>query len=128
MPAAAASDLALWLGRDDVDLQRADYLMGLARDWVVITSGLPVSSWPAGLEAVQLSAAVRAYTNPAFKGQDSVGSRQFTVRDIGILMTDAERKALRRAGGQGDLQSARLESPADALGPVLVDGAWVFRS
>jgi hypothetical protein len=125
VPAAAASDLALWLGHADVDLQRADYLMGLARDVVVMASGIPAASWPAGLETVQLSCAVRAYTNPAFKGQDAVGSRQFTVRDVGIFLTDAERKVCRDAGGHGDLASVQLETPMGRVRPWVPGQAWV---
>lgn len=112
MPAAQPADLGLWLGRD-VDLERAEFLLGKARDLVVIASGLPADAWPAGLETVQLSATVRAYTNPAGKGQDAVGSRQYTVRDVGIYLTATEEAEVRRAVGRANLTSVPLVTPAE---------------
>lgn len=112
MPAAEPSDLKLWLGTD-VDFERAEFLLDCARDLVVAASGLGAQLWPDALRVVQLTAAVRAYTNPAGKGQDAVGARQYTVRDVGIYLTDAERRTCRQAVGGGDLVSVHLVTPAE---------------
>lgn len=112
MPAAVPSDLGSYLGVD-VSLSRAEFFLELARDLVVAESGIPAAVWPAGLRVVQITVAARGYVNPRTAGQLSVGARSETMRDVGMYLTDAERRAVGAVvGGSGSgLVSVPLSIP-----------------
>jgi hypothetical protein len=122
VPAAQPSELGSFLGAE-VDLPRAEFFLDLARDLVVAESGIPTLTWPAGLRVVQITCAARGYTNPAGKGQATTGSMSYTVRDVGIYLTDAERNAIRAItrGSSNGLTSVPLTVPAE----VYPSTAWV---
>lgn len=112
MTAASPAELGYHLGID-VDVQRAQYVLDTVRDLIVATTGTPAASWPTGVKVVQLTAAARGYTNPAEKGQETVGSRSYTVRNVGIYLTDAEQQLLRTAAGRSGLSSVPLVVPGE---------------
>jgi hypothetical protein len=112
MTAATPGDLAQHLGVE-LDDVRAQYLLDAARDMIVALTGRVADAWPAGVQLVQVTAAARAYANPAEKTQEAIGSRSYTVRNVGIYLTPDERAMLKAAVGRGGLVSVPLVQPGE---------------
>jgi hypothetical protein len=105
-PLAQSSDLATFLGQE-VDDARATMLLAIAQAYCEDV----VSPLPASALGIILSAAARAYVNPA---QDAaVGTGPYTVtRASSVYLTRAERAALRQAAGRGGGGSTSMLVPA----------------
>lgn len=112
MTAATPADLGSHLGLE-VDAARAQYLLDAARDLIVAATGRVAEQWPAAARVVQVTAAARAYANPGEKTQETIGSRSYAVRNVGIYLTDAERQALQAATGRSGLTSVPLVLPGE---------------
>lgn len=112
MTAATPAELSQHLGVE-LDFARAQYLLDAARDMIVALTGRVADQWPAGVKLVQVTAAARAYTNPAEKGQETIGSRSYTVRNVGIYLTAEERAMLKAAVGRSGLASMPLVRPGE---------------
>lgn len=106
------SDLALYLGVDSVDEDRADLLLSLATaECLSIVDPLPDNA-----KGVILSASARAYTNAQGVQYETVGPYSVQRPWAGLYLTKAERAALRRGNGSGGAFSVD-PTPADA-GPA----------
>jgi hypothetical protein len=112
MTAATPAELGSHLGLE-VDVARAQYLLDAARDLIVALTSLPADLWPAAVKVVQVTAAARAYANPGEKTQETIGSRSYTVRNVGIYLTDQERLFLRSATGRSGLASVPIVVPGE---------------
>jgi hypothetical protein len=97
---AAPFELGWFIQVDDIDVQVAVFLLGLAQGLIVDEIG-DQNPWPPIAKAVALAAAGRAYLNP--EGIKSETTGPFTaVRDaaqIGVYLTVDEVGRLRRPAG-----------------------------
>lgn len=98
-----ASDVATFLGVDDIDTNRAVLLIDLAEGLAETI----VSPLPDGAKATIITAVARAYENPVPVTQEVVGPYQAS-RPGGIYFNKYERAALRRANGGGSAFSYDL--------------------
>lgn len=94
-----AEQLGLFLNLDQVDGSRADFLIAQA---VSLCSSV-VKPIPEGAEAVVLSAAGRAYTNPQSVSYETIGpmSVQHPQGSGGLYLTKADKSALKSLAGRG---------------------------
>lgn len=93
-----ATDLALYMGIDDINAERAEYLI----EQVMLLAGSIVSPVPESASPVILSASARAYsTPPGAASSELVGPYQATRPSGGIYLTKSERAALRLLTGGG---------------------------
>lgn len=96
-------DLATYLGTE-VDENRAAKLLDLSMKLAASV----VSPVPEEAEAIILTSAGRAYTNPQGLTQELVGPYQASRPSAGIYFTKAERSALRLLAGGGGAFSIDL--------------------
>jgi hypothetical protein len=89
-------DLATYLG-SPVDTDRARLLIALAMDLCAAI----IDPVPDTAKAIVLSAAGRAYANPAGTTSETVGPYTMTSPSAGVYLTKSERAALRRLIGSG---------------------------
>jgi fructose-specific component phosphotransferase system IIB-like protein len=112
MALATPGDLASYLQQQDVDLATATLLLDLAESAVLAVLAVDTMPTPAPVngKAVVLSAAARAYTNPAALQQEAVGPFSRIFGGSGVTLTREERRLI--IGGAGVL-SVPLESERD---------------
>lgn len=92
-----AEDLALYLGIDEIDGNRADLLISQA----TMLCEAVVRPLPAGAEAVISSAAARAYANPQGATYETIGPVSVQRPMAGLYLTKAEKSALKAMAGRG---------------------------
>jgi hypothetical protein len=94
-----AEDLALYLGLDEIQGDRADLLLRQAANLCLSV----VTPLPDGAEAVVLSAASRAYVNPQQVSYETIGpmSVQRPQGSGGLYLTKADKSALKSMAGRG---------------------------
>ena len=92
-----AEDLALYLGLDQIDGTRADFLLQQA---LTLAASI-VSPVPDTAKPVILAAAGRAYANPQGVTQETVGPYSVQRPLAGLYFTRAEQAILKRLGGRG---------------------------
>lgn len=120
-----AEQLGLLLGLDEIDGDRADFLISQA----VVLAETVVTPLPDGATAVVLSAAGRAYVNPQQVSQETIGpmSVQRPAGSGGLYLTKADKAALKAAAGRGGAFTVD-PTPADAnpwaSWPVDDPGEW----
>lgn len=109
--APTAEDLGTFLGLDEIDGNRADFLIGKAVSLCLTV----VKPLPDEADAVVLSVAGRAYTNPGNATYETVGpmSVQRPAAAGGLYLTRADKIALKSAAGRGGAFTAN-PTPADA--------------
>lgn len=90
-------DLALYMGVQTIDSDRAEFLIAQA----ILLCESVVTPLPDAASVVVLSAAARAYSNPQGITQEALGPYSVNRPWAGIYLTKAERSALRRLGGSG---------------------------
>lgn len=97
--APTAEDLALYLDLDEINGERADFLIAKAASLCETV----VKPLPDGADTVVLAAAGRAYLNPGQVTYETVGpmSVQRPSGSGGIYLTKADRTALKSAAGRG---------------------------
>lgn len=97
--APIAEDLGLYLGLDEVQGARADLLIRQAINLCMAV----VKPLPDGAQAVVLSSAARAYTNPTNATYETIGpaAAQFPQGSGGLYLTKAEKTALKSMAGRG---------------------------
>lgn len=94
---ASAEELALYLGRAEIDGTRAEFLLEQA----IMLAGSIISPVPDSAKPVVLAAAGRAYSNPQGVSQESVGPYSVQRPQAGLYFTRAEQAILKRLGGRG---------------------------
>lgn len=92
-----AEDLGLYLGLDQIDGTRADFLLQQA---LTLAASI-VSPVPDTAEPVILAAAGRAYANPQGVSQETVGPYSVQRPPAGLYFTRAEQAILKRLAGRG---------------------------
>lgn len=110
---ATTTDLDTFLGLgDSIDTARAQLLLDLVEDDAAsVTTPLPATA-----RGVILTAAARAYANPAGTASETVGSVSTTYgTGGGMYLTRAERRTLRRLAGIGAGAFTIDPTPADAM-------------
>lgn len=97
--APTAEELGLYLGLDEIQGDRADLLIRQAINLALTV----VKPLPEGAEAVVLSAAARAYSNPQGATYETIGpmSVQRPASSGGLYLTKAEKTALKSLAGRG---------------------------
>lgn len=125
---ATTADLGTFLGLGGaLDTARAQLLL----DLVEADAGSITTPVPAGAKGVILTAAARAYANPAGASSEAVGSVSTTYgAGGGMYLSRAELRTLRRLAGIGGGAFTIDPTPADAavgyvdpLTPATVDDA-----
>lgn len=100
MPDIASTAELEWFLQTEVDLQPAQFLLGLAQGLIVDQIGEPVP-WPSTAKAVALAATGRAYLNPNGIKSETTGPFT-TVREaaaLGVYLTDEEVARLHQQSG-----------------------------
>lgn len=97
MAFATAEDLALYLGVEEINGDRADLLIRQA----MLLCEAVVAPLPVGAEAVILSAAGRAYANPQGATYETIGPVSVQRPQAGLYLTKAEKSALKAMAGRG---------------------------
>lgn len=94
-----AEELALYLGLEEIQGDRADLLLQQAMNLCLSV----VKPLPDGAEAVVLSAAGRAYVNPQSVSYETIGpmSVQRPQGSGGLYLTKADKAALKSMAGRG---------------------------
>lgn len=93
-----AEDLALFLGLDEINGNRADLLLAQAEALAV---GI-VSPLPDGATAVVLAVAGRAYTNPTSASYQTIGPMSVqTTQPGGLYLSKTDRSTLKGMAGRG---------------------------
>ncbi|MBB1253174.1 hypothetical protein H3146_07290 [Streptomyces sp. OF3] len=92
-----AEDLALYLGVGEIQGDRADLLLAQA----TALAEAVVMPLPDGATAVVLSAAARAYSNPAGATYETIGPMSVQRPQAGLYLTKAEKTALKSMAGRG---------------------------
>jgi hypothetical protein len=103
-PLSLPDDLGVYLGRDDINLDRALLLLQLAHDRLEqIVAPVPV---PPAARGIELSVAARAYSNVTSAQQMGIGSAQVSFGAAnsssgvgGLYVSKSERADLRRLAG-----------------------------
>lgn len=93
----STQDLALYLGVDTVDDDRAALMITLAGD---LCSAI-VSPTPDGAKAIVLTCAARGYSNPSGAQYETTGPYSVQRPFPGLYLTKSERAALKRLSGKG---------------------------
>lgn len=91
-----SDDLASYLG-SSVDEDRADLFLELAMD----LAGAIVSPVPDAAKAIVLKVAASGYESPTGRSQELIGPYQISGPAGGMVMSKADRAALRRLAGGG---------------------------
>lgn len=120
-PLATAAELDTYLqlgGRVDTD--RADMLITMAQE----LAEAEISPLPAAAKSVILSAAARAYTNPAGVTYETIGPFSAQRPAAGVYLTRAELNTLRRLAGRSGAYTID-PTPAGA-GQNYPDPAWLL--
>lgn len=131
-PLATVDELAVWLGVDITNEDRAEAILVAAstlirthtgRIWVDADGDPEADADPVKLDAVNtvcLSVAGRVYTNPDGTKQESIDGYSNTVADwaaFGLSLTDDEKAMVGGSSvGIPGLGSIRVETPAAAAG------------
>jgi len=94
-----AAELGLFLNLDEIDGDRADFLINKA----ISLCQTVVSPLPEGADSVVLSVAGRAYLNPGQVTYEVIGpmSVQRPTGSGGLYLTKADKAALKAAAGRG---------------------------
>lgn len=104
------ADLATFMNVT-VDDTRAQLFLDIVED----DAGSIVSPLPASAKGVILTAAARAYANPAGTSAESVAGASSSWAPGGLYLTRAERRTLRRLAGIGGGAFTIDPTPADAM-------------
>lgn len=122
-PLASPAELGVYLGRADIDTDRADLMLQLAHDRLEMY----VSPVPAEAKGIELSVAARAYNNVSSAHQAGIGSAQVSygapnssVGIGGLFVSKSEQRELRRLAGRTGAFSVDLLA-LDEDGDGLVD-------
>ena len=91
-----SDDLASYMGAE-VDDDRAALFLDLAMD----LAGAIVSPVPAAAKAIVLKVAASGYESPTGRSQELIGPYQISGPSAGMVMSKADRAALRRLAGGG---------------------------
>lgn len=122
MAIATPYDLALLLGDDDIDQERAEALLETA----TVNCSLFVSPVPVEAKGIVVAIAARAYSNSTGVQSETTGPYTATYGSgfIGLLPTTREEKLLKRMAGQGGAFSIdTLPTGTDAVQLVTVSGS-----
>lgn len=94
-----AEELGLFLGLDEIDGNRADFLVNKA----ISLCQTIVTPLPDGADSVVLSVAGRAYVNPQQVAYETIGpmSVQRPSGSGGLYLTKADKSALKSLAGRG---------------------------
>lgn len=94
-----AEELGLFLDLDEIDGNRADFLVNKA---ISLCESI-VKPLPDGADSVVLSVAGRAYLNPGQVSYETIGpmSVQRPTGSGGLYLTKADKSALKAAAGRG---------------------------
>lgn len=102
-PLSTPADLGVYLGLDDLSVERAALLLQLAHDRMEQF----VSPVPDAARAIELSVAARAYNNVTSAHQMGIGSAQVSYGSQnsssgigGLYLSKSERADLRRMAGR----------------------------
>lgn len=104
-----AEELGLYLDLPEVNGTRADYLIQQAINLALAV----VNPLPDGAEAVVMTAAGRAYTNPSGATYETIGPMSVQRPRAGLYLTKAEEKTLKLLAGRGGAFTVD-PTPADA--------------
>lgn len=93
------ADLGTYLGDDNINIDRATYLIARATE---LCESI-INPLPSGSDAVVLDVAARAYTNPQNAVQQATGpfSANYGAVGGGLWLTRANKATLRRLGNGG---------------------------
>lgn len=127
-----ADDLGLYLGLDQIDGTRAEFLLEQA----LLLAASIVSPVPDTAKPVILAAAGRAYSNPQGVAQETVGPYSVQRPQAGLYFTRAEQAILKRLAGRGgaftidptpttaDPDISWPYDPGNPFGPIDGDPSW----
>ncbi|MGW0984284.1 hypothetical protein ACWD33_26115 [Streptomyces xiamenensis] len=122
--APTAEDLALYLGLNEIQGNRADLLIAQA----VALATAVVSPLPNGATAVVLSAAGRAYSNPSGATYETIGPMSVQRPQAGLYLTRAEKSALKAMAGRGGAftvdPTPETATPAPTRPPYRPSAGW----